>query len=118
MPQLYLSRVVGDGTPSTKPGGNPYRPHIFDLAVTSAQVLELPSNVDGSPVKGWVLCLVDATDFTVIDADTDVLGLADFNLGLDSTLTGKQVNKINTFAPKLGITARSPTRCWPNSARP
>lgn len=100
MPQVYLSLVVGDGTPRT----NPYRPKVFDLPTSSAQVIELPSNPDGSPRKNWVLCVVDAVDFAPIDADPDVLSLTDFNVGLDSTISKNVANKINTFAANLGLT--------------
>lgn len=110
MPRLYLSSVVGDGTPRDgiiNPG-NPFRPKAFDYPSISSQVIQLPSNPNGTPIKNWVLLVVDALDYSIHDADPDLTALAEL-IDLDTTITNAARNRINNVAGRLGIVTQAVT---------
>ena len=102
MARLYLSAVVGDGTPARLPGGNPYRPRIADLPHTAFQVIELPSLSNGAPKKMWAHVFVEAVDFSVIDADPNVVALSDLEV-LDTLVTNAIRNRVNNVLGRLGV---------------
>ena len=103
MPRLYVSSVVGNGTRL-----DPFRPRVFDLPTVSAQVIELPSNAAGAPLKNWVLVVANALDYAPLDADPDLTLLAD-QVDLDTTITVAVRNRINSVLSRLGIVARAVT---------
>lgn len=108
MPRLYLSAVIGDGTPRRGGAGNPFRAKVDDLPHTAYQVIALPSAANGSPLKGWTLVLVEAADFAPLDADPEIVAIGDL-AQLDFVVTNAVRNRINAVLGRLGITTTAVT---------
>lgn len=102
MPRLYLSRIIGDGTPRT----NPYRAKAQTHPFIRVRSLGIPTNPAGHPIRPWTVVAVWADDFAPFDADADMVALADV-LDLDVTPNNGRRNQVNNVLGRLGVATRA-----------
>ncbi len=88
--RYYVCPVIGTGTDN-----NPWRAAAGDADNVTRASAVIPSAPDGSPLRKWTVCRINATDFTDVEAMRGV-----FRLGtraqLSSTLTDEQKTTLRT----------------------
>ena len=95
--RVYLSPIVGTGT-----AGDPYRPKVANYGLPWVAVIA--GQPDGRPKFAWSLVLVNASDFTALNADAQLLTIP--NVTLDSPisdLTSKERSRIQAGLTQRGI---------------
>lgn len=99
---FYLCSIVGDGTPSVPPPGNPYRAKIADYGVPY-MAAAIPSNpATGAPVFPWTIIVIPSEAETVaIQNDNQLRRIPPGRL--DRTLTSPQRNALLNFIAEHGI---------------
>ena len=100
--RYYLAPLTGDGTDES-----PYRPALPENIAGYAALI--PSNRDGTPRIGWVLCLVDG-DHVALGQDSTLIQL----LELDTRMSTVRNNQRNQYENRIRQNGYDITVDWQN----
>ena len=96
--RYFVAPVIGTGTKA-----DPYRLEVAVAGISYAAIL--PTGPTGAPVFGWGMARVSAADFAALDANSNVVGLPEGDMGVLTLgdLPANQRNRLTNWLSGRGV---------------